>query len=310
MKARSLTNALLTLALSMNAADNPASTEVVHVLSAGDLRVEIATDTRRLEKAYGPRFDRSAVVVSVKRKGIEFVEARGLCDEFGLRGLGVLGYADAAVGVGEFLKIGVGVLRRDHAGDYTFVRHWPVAASLPVEVVVGADELAVTQRSPLRHGFAYKLSKRYQVQAEGTLLIEYELANSGMRSFAFEHYNHNFLNLGATAIDTSFQVTPGFALPEPGNAGWQEEKGGLRLTRPAPPRGGVVFGVEVSVPAEMNWLRVTREGGASVEIAGDFPLARFAVWATEAALCPELFYRSEIAVGASVRWSHRYRFQE
>ena len=283
--------------------------ERVHRLRAGDLEVELAVDTRRLEARFGPRFDRSAAVTSVRFRGHEYLDPRGLCDEFGLRGLGVLGYDDAAPDGGEFLKIGVGVLRRDDSGDYTFVRSWPVAASLPVTVSARPQELLVEQRSPGCHGFAYRLSKRYEVAPAGTLTVEYEVGNVGGRAFAFEHYNHNFFSFDGVASDGRYALRPAFALGRDGNREWSLRGGTLRLAAAAPAGRGSYFGVETAgVPVCDNRFTLSHAGGLAVAVSGDFPLARFAVWADAAAFCPEAFFRASVPPDGRVRWRHVYGF--
>lgn len=310
MSAVKLVRPLLALAMTVITDAAASSTpESLHVLSAGGLRVEIATDSRRLDQQYGPRFDRTAIVIAVRLGDLDFVEARGLCDEFGLRGLGVLGFEEAAVGGGEFLKIGVGVLRRDVPGAYTFVRHWPVVESLPVRVVSSSEDVSVEQRSPLRQGYGYRLSKRYKLERPDGLTITYELENTGEKSFSFEQYNHNFLNLGGVVSDALYSVRPAFALPEAGNEVWRLDGGQLGLAAPAPVRGGAYFGVETpGVLAADNRLVLSHAHGGAVEISGDFPLARFAVWATQNAICPETFIRAEVAPGQTVSWRRMYRF--
>jgi hypothetical protein len=282
--------------------------EQLHRIAAGALDVEVATDTRRLEQVYGPRFDRSAVVVGVRWKGRSFVEERGLPDEFGLRGMGVLGYEEAAPDGGEFLKIGVGVLRRDTPDAYTFARHWPVASSLPVETEVTATEVRVRQSAPELQGFSVETEKRYHVQADGVLVIEYGLRNTGRRPIAFEHYNHNFFAFAGVPTDEAYRVVPAFALPESSNEPWLLDADGLRLRAPAPARAGVSFAVEVQASPDQNLVIVRHRNGQRVEIGGDFPVARFVVWATAPVICPEVFHRATVQPDETVRWTRWYRF--
>ncbi len=51
-----------------------------------------------LASAFGPRFDRTAQVVSVRKGRQSYLDERGLVDELGLRGNGVLGYERAKGG--------------------------------------------------------------------------------------------------------------------------------------------------------------------------------------------------------------------
>lgn len=296
--------ACLVAAMPGLAAESPAGR---HRLVAGDLAVEIATNTPHLEARYGPRFDRSAVVVSARRSDTEFLDSRGLCDEFGLRGTGVLGYDEADVGTGEFIKIGVGVLRRDDPGAYSFVRRWPVLESVSAVVDGTSDQVTVTHEGG-RHGFAYRLKKTYRVREDGSLVIAYLLENTGARSFEFEHYNHHFFAFAGQPSDPRYAVRPGFPFAEAGNDHWRREAGGLRLVAAAPERGGAALAFDMDVPASGNRVTLEHANGQAVTMTGDYPVTRFALWSIKTAICPELFYRRTIAAGDQAAWRMTYQF--
>ncbi|MCU0772707.1 MAG: amidohydrolase [Verrucomicrobia bacterium] len=95
-----------------------------HRLRRGDMEVVIETEPEDFLLEYGSRFDRAAVVRRVTLGGRGFLGRWGMPDEFGLEGEGVLGYTDAPVG-GEFVKIGVGRLVRNHTNGYNPLFPWP-----------------------------------------------------------------------------------------------------------------------------------------------------------------------------------------
>lgn len=285
-------------------------TEAIHTLHSGDFRIEIATETDRLQPRFGPRFDRTAQVTRVSLADREFAHPWGWPDEFGLKGQGVLGFDEAKPG-GPFVKIGVGTLRRDRPGDYSFAHAYPVADTYPVRVgrfpSDGDDAaLGIEQVSPLVNGFGYYLSKRFRLLTAGVLAIDYELTNRGERAFAFEHYNHHFLSFDGTAADASYSITPDFQLAGDPPGPWQRERHTLRLRETAPVQGGVYWGAELAASPKMNRVSVAHAGGLCMTTTGNAPVSRFALWAIRETLCPEVFYRETLAPGATARWLRRY----
>lgn len=286
----------------------PIIADQIHRLTAGDTVAELAVDTSRLHAQYGPRFDRTAMVVSIRRAGREYLDPRGLCDEFGFSGRGVLGYDEASPDGGEFLKIGVGVLRRDTAEAYKFSRIWPIVRLLEVEVHASPSSLLVRQNSPEVQGFAYSYEKHYELGPDGTLLIKYKLTNTGPKPFAFDQYNHNFFSFAGAIADPGYAVVPAFPVEVKGDQGWSYNGAELRLRREAPARPGVYFGQDLELTAAVNRVTLRHTNGQWVECAGDFPAVRFAVWATLPTVCPEIFHRAQVSPGATITWQRSYRF--
>ncbi len=287
-------------------------TGMKHELRRGDLRVWIETDTDRLASAFGPRFDRTAQVVSVRRGGLSYLDEHGLVDEIGLRGNGVLGY-ERAKGGGRFAKVGVGTLRRDSAGEYDFTRKYPVLSLAEVELEeLSVSCLCVRQELKLDERFGYRWEKRYELESNDGLAIYYRLSNLGTEPCTFEQYNHNFLRIGEDPIDESYRVELGFPFPRSpeGNGYWSAEGQELRLVKSAPQRGGARWGGELEgASAEGNRLSVSSSRGGKMQIEGDFCPARFFLWALRSTICPEVFWRNEVKPGQTRKTERRYRFE-
>ena len=92
----------------------------LHPLAVGPIQIGIAgpEEIPKLETEFRPRFDLLGAVAELKLDGMPVVSASGLSDEFGLLEEPP-GFTEA--GIGEcFLKLGVGVLRKDVGGKYDF----------------------------------------------------------------------------------------------------------------------------------------------------------------------------------------------
>lgn len=261
--------------------------------------IEIETPLHAWSSEYGPRFDTTGAVVSVKIDGQEFLAGGGLVDEFNPREIPPPGYEDAEPGQ-PFLKVGVGLLRRIHERRYIFRGPYPVLewARVRRDSSDGDRErLVLSQRIHTDLGWAYDYEKTYVVDATArTLVIHYRLKNTGEKPLTIEQYNHNWFRLGDEPtgphhrLDAPFVLEEGLAFAEP-----QIEP----TYRMAPQQ----------VPAGRNQatLRNTTNG-QWVEFSGDFAVNRFALFADPGSYSPEVFGHWEIAPGEEAAWHRTYRF--
>ena len=281
----------------------------VYVLSHGDLRVEIEVATSRHLAEFGPRFDRTAIVRSITLAGQEFLGTWGLCDEFGLYGNGVLGYETAAVG-GQFVKIGVGILVRDTTEGYHFARSYPVHGLFPVRIEAGDRQLTIRQDSDPAFPQRYHYRKTYTLDEDNVLTITYHLENTGDGAWTFEHYNHHWFSLQDVAVGPRYRATTGFALPE-AETRFQVKRNLLQMATPLRLGDTAYYASDLSgATSSTNSFELSVGGTTVLRYDGSFPPARFALYASEAGFCPEVFKRSNLQPGETVDWSAAYRFME
>ena len=299
----SLLYPMLTAAAAADAAASERSS--VFVLGNEQFRVEVVTEPNGLLEKFGPRFDRTAMVRQVQLKNRSYLWRDGLTDEFGIMGLGVLGYENAGPN-DVFIKVGVGELVKQNNEKYQFWQRYPIRKLLPATVHTEPNTVTVTQQSEVVNGYAYSYIKRYRVKPKSaTLLIEYELTNTGKRVFSFEQYNHNWFAFEGIPIGPAYYVEPAFAVSDKLPSSLRREGAGLRLSGSK----GAYLASELTAPAENNRLTVAHPAtGQSVEISGDFPVARFALFADANAICPEVFARFKLAAGKRAAWKRTYRF--
>ena len=280
----------------------------VHSLSKGALRVEIEVDTDLHAGAFGPRFDRTAVVRQVTVDGLDFLGPWGLCDEFGLYGNGVLGYEDAEAG-GSFLKIGVGRLTRDSGSGYHFAHPYPVGEYFAVETEAAKDFLTVIQRSDPLFPQRYAYRKTYALGEDNSLTIRYRLTNTGEAPWSFEHYNHHWFRLEGADIGPRYRCRTVFALPE-AETGFLRGDHSLRMKEALAPEGAVYYASDLpGAAAEANRFTIEVDGKPMVDYAGSFAPVRFALYASADGFCPEVFKRATLGPGESASWSSIYRFR-
>lgn len=281
----------------------------VRVLAHGDFQVAIEIPADRHLAHFGPRFDRTAAVSSVMIEGDEFLGPWGLSDEFGLYGLGVLGYESATVG-GHFVKIGVGILVRDIAGRYDFAHPYPVHALFPVETRSVEDRVVVIQQSDAPGFPGYRYQKAYEAGDGNTLTIHYHLANTGDAEWAFEHYNHHWFRHAGEKVGPSYQLSVAFPLPDGGPTAFHRGSRTLQLPAYLGPGQVAYYASDLDrVTAADNGFELSLGAAASVRYQGSFTPARFAAFASDEGFCPEVFKRAVLQPGEAISWSATYQFQ-
>ena len=292
--------------LALLVATGPSLAET-HVLSDGALRVEIKVATDLHAAEFGPRFDRTAVVTSVTIEGVELLGPWGLSDEFGLYGIGVLGYEAAGAG-DAFVKIGVGTLLRDTTNSYHFAHAYPVQRLFPVTIEAGAGQISVRQQADSTLPHRYDYVKTYSVNENNVLTIRYQLTNIGESAWPFEHYNHHWFRLEDTEVGPLYRSSTGFKLPD-NETRFLLDGQSLRLAEPLGPGEAAYYGSDLADVTRMENTFDLQVGDAMiVRYEGSFPPARFAVFANQDGFCPEMFKRTTLEPGETASWSATYRF--
>ena len=280
----------------------------VQVLAHGDLRVAIESPADRHLERFGPRFDHTAAVSSITIGGAELLGPWGLSDEFGLHGLGVLGYDSAPIG-GHFVKLGVGILVRDIAGSYDFAHPYPVHELFPVKTESAGGQVIVVQQASVPGFPGYRYQKTYEAADGNRLTIHYRLTNTGEDVWTFEHYNHHWFRHEAVAVGSSYLLRVRFPLPEAGPTAFRRDSDALQLPERLGPGQVAYYASDLErVTAARNGYELWLGGEAIVRYQGSFTPARFAAFASEEGFCPEVFKRATLHPGETVTWSATYHF--
>jgi hypothetical protein len=271
-------------------------------LRDGDLEARIAVPTVTAES--GQRFDALGSVRSLAWQGRELLTHDGLIDEFNIQNVPPPGYTTAAVGEG-FIKVGIGELTRDTDRPYEFWHAYPVRRRADSRVAQhDARALRSEQRLGGTNGWGYTYAKTYRLDGtDGTLTVACRLENTGRRELLIEQYNHNWF---AQSTACTVWLETAFAVAEPAPA-WLTPTGRVwRLS--APLTNAVHFNCPAtSAPADDHAFTLVRGDGVRIDVSGDFALARFAVYATPTAFCPEAFGLWRVPAGAACAWERRYR---
>jgi hypothetical protein len=272
-------------------------------VEVGGLRLVAEAGGAGLEGRYGPRFDRTLRVISARWRGREYLDPRGMPDEFGIEGEGVAGY-QLAGGGGRFLKLGVGVLVRPSDEPYRFFERYPLSHRFPVSAFASSGCLRAVQEA--RWGaFGLRLEKGVALRADGVFSAHLRLSNLGSETYTFEHYNHAFWDVSHRKPGVSPGIWTNLADTSVASRGWPSD--GVRLLPPAvDPGRGAAWKAETAV-GERACLRLTGISGGGCEILPDHPVHRMTLWTDGSAVCAEAFFRRTLPPGGSVAWGAVYR---
>ncbi len=334
--------ALLTLplVLGLAASGNPPEADIPQAeISNGELRVKLYLPD--VHKGYyrGARFDWSGVMASLEYKGHNYygpwfnrVDARvhdfeykgdeivastcsgisGPVEEFDTNH-SALGFDEAPVG-GTFIKIGIGVLRKDSA-EYDYVKQYEIVDPGQWKVATHGDSVEFTHEltdPATGYGYIYHKTVRL-IAGKPEMLLEHRLQNTGRRTIHSSVYNHNFLVLDHQAPGPDFSLTVPFQIqsPHPPNKDLAEIRGNQVVYLKALANKDVMstpmlgFG---DSPKD-NEIRIENHRvGAGMLIRGNRPLSYVNLWSIRTVLSVEPFVEMTIEPGGEFTWDVHYQY--
>lgn len=285
-------------------------------LKCGDVT---ATVCRPVADGYyrATRFDHAGLVYSLDYAGHHYVGPwqpdhdplrhdglRGPADEFT-----PIGYDDVAVG-GEFLKIGVGMLRRFSDGEYDRFKLFEITDAGQRELTTGSDY--ATFRHVMKHGqYGYDYRKTLRLTEAPGLTIEYELTNTGDVDLEGSVYNHNFYTLDGVHTGPDRAIW----LPFEPTGTWREDydsvrllSAGIEFMRDLRQGESVFMGDMLPVGDErpIGFTVLNQKTGAGVKCIGSGRLDHIVFWGNPAVACVEPYMAFNIKPGETLRWQLAY----
>jgi hypothetical protein len=224
-----------------------------------------------------------------------------------------LGWDEAAVG-GTFIKIGVGVLRKDRA-EYDFVKRYEIVDPGKWSVRTHPDSVEFTQElteSTTGYGYIYSKTVRL-VAGKPEMVLEHRLKNTGRRAIQTSVYNHNFLVLDQQPPGPDFSLTLPFQIhsPKPPDKDLAEIRGNQVVYLKALANQEVVSTPMLGFrngPKD-NEVRIENSRvGAGMLIRGNRPLSHLNLWSIRSVLAVEPFIAMTIDPGSEFTWEVSYRY--
>jgi hypothetical protein len=280
----------------------------------------------------GTRFDRAGVVAHATYKGHDFGEywfssysphvrdfvwrdgqvtvhpasaAPGPVEEFA-----AIGFDEAGMD-GRFLKIGVGVLKRD-TQTYDYVHNYPVLNEGKRGFSATKASARYTQTISDASGYGYSYVKTVRlVPGKPQMLIEHVLTNTGKKAIDTKVYCHNFLTLGTgnenVAITAPFDIKA--SRPFAPDAAAVDGKT-FRYLRAVKENESVTspitgFGDSVS---DYDFKVMNTKTGFGQRIRADQPLAQINFWSIRTNVSWEPYIAIALKPGETKRWTYTYDY--
>jgi len=307
-------------------------------LSNGQLRLTIFLPDARNGFYRASRFDWSGVIGDLEYKGHRYYgqwfsrvdpnvhdytyeggqviaspcsAGTGPVEEFQTNG-SALGWDDARPG-GTFIKIGVGVLRKDDK-PYEFAKLYPIVDGGKWSVSKHAGSVEFEQQlhdAVMGYGYVYRKVVRL-VAGQPEMALEHSLRNTGSRTIESTVYDHNFLVLDGQAPGPDFAITVPYQIqPGPAGSGPVEVRGNhiVYLKAIEGHAVGAIRATGFGASASDNDIRIeNRKVGAGMHITGDRPLAALSLWSIKTTLAMEPTIRMKIEPGGEFQWKISYRY--
>lgn len=308
-------------------------------ISNGELRVKLYLPDARHGYYRGTRFDWSGVVSALEYKGHNYygpwynrIDPRvhdfqyegeeivastcsgvtGPAEEFQTN-RSALGFDEAKVG-GTFIKIGVGVLRKDKA-EYDFVEQYEIVDPGKWTVKTHRDSVEFSQdlSDPATgYGYIYRKTVRL-IAGKPEMVLEHSLKNTGRRAIHSSVYNHNFLVLDHQPAGTDFSLTLPFQIhsSQPPSKDLAEIRGNQFVFLKTLANREVVYAplLGFSDSPKDNEIRIeNRRVGAGMLIRGNRPLSSLSLWSIRRVLSVEPFIAMSIEPGSEFTWDVAYEY--
>lgn len=308
------------------------------ILRSGSLIVEIGDpESAECRWNQGLRFSPVANVVRAQLAGREFLYAPasggaltflgGLPMEFDI---GQEAFQPDPPGYNEgkngdpFMKIGVGILRRD-SGAYNFSATYPVVELARTTVTWHPDRAHFVQTlAGSANGYSCRLEEEVIIKND-RITMEYLLRNTGTKPFTTEQYLHNFLCFSGRPVGPNVRLSfPYNFTTSPAVTPWEPPARGRIRAAAGPTVARVANMIEYmetvsSVPK--IWIYKPQDYAGPdrfateqteiqqrVIIESSIPAAYVGIWTTNYQVSPEQFVQITLAPGEEARFTRTYTF--
>jgi hypothetical protein len=319
--------------------DTPAADVPQVEITNGELRVKLYLPDARHGYYRGTRFDWSGVIAALEYKGHNYygpwynrIDPRvhdfqyegdeivastcsgvtGPAEAFQTNHT-ALGFDEAKVG-GTFIKIGVGVLRKD-SSEYDAFKQYELVDPGKWSIKTHRDSVEFTQElTDPGTGYGYLYHKTVRLIAgKPEMVLEHRLKNTGRRAIITSVYNHNFLVLDHQPTGPDFSLTVPFQIHslQPPDKNLAEIRGNRFVylkTLANQDRVFTTFSGFSDSPQD-NEVRIENTRvGARVVIRGNRPLSELHFWSIRSVLSVEPFIAMTIEPGSEFTWDVSYQY--
>jgi hypothetical protein len=224
---------------------------------------------------------------------------------------GGLGYSKAAQD-GLFVKIGVGVLRRDMNGGYKFGHPYPLVDGGHWITHIKQRSISFEQLLKSPTGISYQYTKVIKLDRHGAVLtLQHTLKNRGKTPIVTDVYDHGFFMLDGQptgpGMEVSFRFAPHSDTPLEPAASVENRK---IVYRQELVSGQTAAAYLTGYSANTSDYAIRVEDQKShfgIEQTGDAPIAKLYLWSIRSTISPEAYIHLDIKPGETAHWTIHYR---
>jgi hypothetical protein len=279
-------------------------------LADGALSVDVA-----LPDPLATRFDQSAQLLRITLNGRTFLWALDDVDRGRLLAINAEEFSPTSppgYDVGDrFLKIGVGVLRREDAKSYHFDRRFEHAEPSTWRVAVATDRVRFTQT--LRSGnHAVRYQKTLTLDGgRRQIHVRRHLINLGDAPIDTEHYAHHFIRFNGHPLVAGDEIRLDFdATPVDAKLRNAVDLAARRIRFTATPPENKAIYVRLNGDDAAGVTLIPHRSETALHIRTTPAADWWVLFALNGWLSPEPFTRIRLAPDESVSWSTTYTFTD
>jgi hypothetical protein len=284
----------------------------------------------------GTRFDWSGVVHSLQYKGHDyygpwFNKTNPTVHDFVYEGPDIIagpcsaitgpvdefapiGWEAAKPG-GNFVKIGIGALRRPDEGKYDNYTVYEIANPGKWTIHRNPDSIEFLQElADPSSGYAYLYRKTVRLTAgKPEMVLEHSLKNTGTHAIQTSVYNHNFLVLDKQPPGPDFVITVPFPIQtkQPPNKKLAEIRGNqIVYLKTLEKRDVATTSLQgFSESPKDHEIRIeNKKLGVGMRITADRPLSSESLWSIRTVIAMEPFIAIKIEPGNEFTWKSSYDY--
>lgn len=218
---------------------------------------------------------------------------------------GFIGYDEAPVG-GNFLKLGVGLLRREDKGPAQRFHTYTISDG-------GCRDLYNDKmKAVFAHSLPgiYEYEKTVELCGERTFRVAHKLLNTGPGELVTRQYNHNFFTFGLNQVGVERRVDWDFHI----EGKWREDsenadKDERSVWVTAPIMQDQKVFLQDICPVQdygRGYGFTLRAGERSVKVSSGSPMTSSVLWANSRVFCPEPYVDLNIRSSETASWWIEY----
>lgn len=226
-----------------------------------------------------------------------------------------IGYDTAKPGE-NFLKVGVGILRKADDTPYQFGKHFDLVDG--GKWTVTKTKTSVTFQQVLGDGksdYGYVYTKTIRLVGEtNALVIEHRLRNTGKLPIRSKVYDHNFLTMDGLGVGSAYSIQVPYKIESkrlPDAKFARIDGSTAEYVADLQGQDRVQFGLEgFSAEAKDYDFRIVNKAAKlQVRMVGDRPLVGASLWSIRDVMAVEPFIDVAADPGKEMLWSYTYTYE-